>query len=254
MANKPKIAVFKFTGCAGCQMELLRMVDEFPELLDRVEISYFKMAKRDNLLGPYDISLIEGSVSTPRELKEIKEIRKNSKMVVAMGDCAVTGCVPSIRNWIPQHESEELVYEDTLVIGSFRPLGIGEYLKVDYDIPGCPPDKNLILGFLIKSLQELRVYHRPHSVCVECKLKENVCLLTSLMQPCMGPVTRAGCDAICPSGGRVCEGCYGPMNDANPEFLAESFKECGLNDDDISRKFRKYAGLTKEFFKEASKL
>ena len=251
MTDKPKIAVFKFTGCAGCQMEFLRLEDEFEDLLKKVEISYFMMVKRDNSEGPYDISFIEGSISTPRELKEIKELRARSKIIVAFGDCAITGCIPSVRNFIPQRVAEEIVYDDTSVIDSFKLRGIDQYIPVDKYIPGCPPDKNLILGFLVKSLKDVRVYHRPHAVCVECKLKENICLLTSLEEPCMGPVTRAGCGAICPSGGRVCEGCYGPMNDPNPEYLAEVFKEYGLTEADIVRKFRKYAGLTKEFSKEA---
>ena len=250
--DKPEIAVFKFTGCAGCQMEFLRVIDEFEEILNKINFLYFKMAKRDNIDGPYDISLIEGSISTPRELHEIKKIREISKKVVALGDCDGTGCIPSIRGWLTQRLVEEKVYENTSVLDSFPLHGIDEYVKVDTYIPGCPPDKNLIMGFLVKSLQNLRVYHRPHSVCVECKLKENVCLLTSLKEPCMGPVTRAGCGALCPSGGRVCEGCYGPMDDPNPKYLAQAFKECGLSDEEIIRKFRKYAGLTDEFYKEAS--
>jgi len=253
VTDKPKIGVFKLTGCAGCQMELLRMVDESPDILSRVEIAYFRMAQHGNIPGPYDISLVEGSISTPRELREIKDIRQNSKILVAFGDCAGTGCVPSIRNWIPQHASEATVYQDTSVIESFRLRPLAEYVKVDAHLPGCPPDRKMILGFLIKTLQSLRTYLRPHAVCVECKLNENVCLLTSLKQPCMGPVTRGGCGAICPNGGRVCEGCYGPANDANPEHHAQALKECGLSDADITRKFRKYAGLTDEFFKEANK-
>jgi len=254
MPTKPKIAVFKFTGCAGCQMEFLRLADEYPDILGKVELSYFKMAKRDNVAGPYDISLIEGSISCPRELEEIKEIRKHSNVLVALGDCAVNGCLPSIKNWIPQSENERRVYEDTSVVQSFALHGLSEYVKVDAHVSGCPPDKNLMLGLLVKSLQQLRVYHRPHAVCVECKLRENVCLLTALKQPCMGPVTKGGCNALCPSGARVCEGCYGPMSDANAQSLANAFKECGLADDDIMRKFRKYAGLTSEFSKEASKI
>ena len=251
MTAGPKMAVFKLTGCAGCQMELLRVFDDFEELLDKLEVCYFKMAASECSPGPYDVSFVEGSVSTPRELREIKTIRERSKTVVAFGDCAIAGCIPSIRDWLSQRAAEEKVYRDVSVIDSFRLRGIGEYIKADFEIPGCPPDKALITGFLVKRLQRMRAYHRPHSVCIECKLNENTCLLTSLKEPCMGPVTRAGCGAICPSGGRVCEGCFGPMNDTNSRHLAEAFRECGLDDATIVRKFRKYAGLTEELSREA---
>jgi len=251
MTARPTLAVFKFTGCAGCQMELLRVFDESEVLLDRVDVAYFKMAASECSDGPYDISLVEGSVSTPREIGELKHIRKASTTVVALGDCAIAGCIPSIRHWMSQREAEEKVYRDVSVIDSLRLRGIEEYIKVDRQIPGCPPDKEMIAGYLVKRLQNMNVYHRPHAVCVECKLAENTCLLTSLKQPCMGPATRAGCGAICPSGGRVCEGCYGPSNDTNPRHLAEAFRECGLDDEAIVRKFRKYAGLTEELSREA---
>jgi len=247
----PKVAIFKFTGCAGCQMEFLRVFDESEELLDKIRIAYFKMASSDCSPGPYDISFVEGSISTPREIREIKKVRERSITVVAFGDCAITGCVPSIREWMSQQATEGKVYRDTSVIDSIRLRGIGEYIKPDFWIPGCPPDKTMITNFLVRRLQNMGVYQRPHAVCIECKLRENTCLLTSLKEPCMGPVTRAGCGAICPSGGRVCEGCYGPMNDPNPRYLAEVFRECGLDDDGIVRKFRKYAGLTKELSREA---
>jgi coenzyme F420-reducing hydrogenase gamma subunit len=171
--------------------------------------------------------------------------------VVALGDCAIAGSVPSIRAWMPQREAEEKVYPDVSVIDSIPLRGIEEYVKVDRRIPGCPPDREMIAGYLVKRLQNMNVYHRPHAVCIECKLLENPCLLTGPKQPCMGPATRAGCGAICPSGGRVCEGCYGPSNDANPRHLAEAFRECGLDDGAIVRKFRKYAGLTEELSREA---
>lgn len=248
--KKPRVAVYKFTGCAGCQMELLRLEDELLDLVEKIEIVYFMMAQSSVDLGPYDICFVEGSVSTPRELEELKLIRKASKILVAFGDCAITGCIPSIRNHMPQIEAEEAVYEDTTPIKSFRLHGIGEYVHVDLDLPGCPPHKDLILKTITSALQGVPPYLKYHPVCAECKLAENACLLT-LGKPCMGPVTRAGCGAICPSYGRECEGCYGPMSDANAEALAGVFKEMGLSHEDIARKFRKYAGTTREFKKEA---
>ncbi len=242
-----RVAVYKFTGCAGCQMEFLRLEDELLELTKKIEFVYFMMVQNRDELERYDICFVEGSVSTPRELEEIKMIRANTRTLVAFGDCAVTGCVPSIRNWLSQSEAEKVVYKDTSPIRSFKVGGIGEYVPVDLTLPGCPPHKNMILEAITASLLEIRPDLRMHSVCVECKLRENVCILTSLGKACMGPVTRAGCGAICPTYGRECEGCYGPMSDANPASLAAEFHKLGVSSQDLVRKFRKYAGTSKEF-------
>jgi coenzyme F420-reducing hydrogenase gamma subunit len=249
--EKPSVAVYKFTGCAGCQMELLRLEEELLDIVEKVNITYFMMAQTSADLGPYDVCFVEGSVSTPRELEELKILRKSSKVLVAFGDCAITGCVPSIRNYMPQREVEECVYDDPSPISSFRLKGLQEYVPVDVVLPGCPPKKELIFETITSALQGIMPSLREHPVCVECKLRENVCLLTSLGKPCMGPVTKAGCGAICPTYGRVCEGCYGPMSDPNPGELARVFRENGLSRADVVRKFRKYAGDTPEFREEA---
>jgi len=253
---KPKIAVVKMTGCAGCQMEFLRMEEEFLDLLKNVEISYFVMAKRENHEGPYDAAFIEGSVSTPRELNELRELRIRSKTLVAFGDCACSGCVPSILNWIPPAVSAR-VYENFSLIHSKkesfqRVTPLRDFVEVDVELRGCPPRRELILEVLKSLLIGRKPGLKKYSVCMECKMKENVCLLTSEKRPCMGPVTQAGCGAICPTVGRVCEGCYGPMSDANAPSLAREFMElCGLSKDDVVQKFRKYAGLDSKFEGEA---
>jgi coenzyme F420-reducing hydrogenase gamma subunit len=249
--KKPQIAIHKFTGCAGCQLEFLHLEESFIKLLDLFDISYWVMVKRHNSEGPWDISLVEGGISTPEEIREIKEIRKKSKIVVAFGDCAITGCIPSIRNWMPQMEAETKTYPDTSMIHSTKILGIGEYVRVDMNLRGCPPHRDTILEILKAILLNTRPRLRQHPVCVECKLKDNECLITSKKIPCMGPVISAGCGAICPSLHRPCEGCYGPMSNPNPESLAAIFRELGLSEDAITRRFRKYAGMTPEFRQEA---
>ena len=244
---KLKVVVYKFTGCAGCQMEFLRLEDELLDISKKVEIEYFMMVQSNVKLENYDLCFIEGSVSTPRELEEIKNIRSHTKVLVAFGDCAITGCVPSIKNWFSQSDLEHAVYKDTTPIRSFKINGIGEYVAVDIILPGCPPHRNLIFEAIASAFFGIRPKLRMHSVCMECKLRENVCILTSLGKLCMGPVTRAGCGAICPTYGRECEGCYGPMSDANPMALAYEFRRLGISADDLLRKFRKYAGTSKEF-------
>ncbi|MFH1101226.1 MAG: oxidoreductase [Methanobacteriota archaeon] len=251
MNTKPRIAVFKFTGCAGCQLEFLHLEDVFLDLLELFDIRYWKMVKRENDEKEWDISLVEGGISTPWEIEEIKQIRKKTKFLVAFGDCAIGGCIPSIRNWIPQMESEELVYPDPSTIHSTKVLGIGEYVKVDAILKGCPPHRDTIVELLKSALLNIRPRLRQHPVCVECKFNDNACLITSGKKACMGPVISAGCGAICPTLGRECEGCFGPMSNPNAVALASIFKEMGLSDDDIKRKFRKYAGMSPDFRLEA---
>jgi len=250
LSKKPTVAVWKFTGCAGCQMEILRLEDELTSILEAVDIAYFMMAKRQYSSGPYDVSFIEGSVSTPREIEEIKKVRANSKIVVALGDCAIYGCVPSIKNWFPEKIVEERVYENPSEILSIKIRGIDEYVHVDLYLGGCPPHRGMFMETVRALLMNIRPNLRRHAVCMECKFRENECLLTSRRRPCMGPVTLAGCGAICPSFNRDCEGCYGPMSDANATSLAEEFKAIGLSSDEILRKFRKYAGTSPRYAKE----
>lgn len=251
MNEKPKIAVFKFTGCAGCQLELLHLEDIFLKLLDLFDINYWVMVKRENEEKEWDIGLVEGGISTPEEIAEIKEIRKKTKFLVAFGDCAIGGCIPSIRNWMPQMEAENLVYTDTSTIHSTKVLGISEYIKVDDVLKGCPPHRENIVELLKSALLKIQPRLRQHPVCVECKFKDNPCLITSKKMACMGPVTSAGCGALCPSLGRVCEGCFGPMSNPNASALADIFRDIGLSEKDIKRKFRKYAGMSSDFRKEA---
>jgi len=249
--DKLRCGFFKFTGCAGCQMEILRLEEELPRLLELIEIAYWPMVTTKEWEGDLDFAFVEGSVSTPRELREIKEIRERSKVVVAFGECAVTGCIPSIRNFMTQREAEKGVYAHPVWIDSIGLRGISEYVDVDVSVPGCPPHRNTVLEVFKGAVLGRAPNLRRHSVCMECKLKDNGCLLTDEGRPCMGPVINAGCGALCPSLGRVCEGCYGPMSAANASSHAQILMEAGLSEDDVKRKFRKYAGWTPEFRREA---
>ncbi len=256
MTDRLKVAVFKMTGCAGCQMEFLRLEEELPYVLEIADIPYFVMAKRENLKGAYDVSFVEGSISTPRELEELKDLRERSKIVVAFGDCACHGCVPSILNWVPPGVAGKIVYDNFEAIHSKKEsyqkiCPLDEFVPVDIHLRGCPPHKNMILEALRSIALGAKPFLRHHPVCVECKLRENVCILTFEKRPCMGPVTAAGCGAICPTANRECEGCYGPMSDANASSLAQQFLKIGLARGDITRKFRKYAGITQAFAGEA---
>ncbi len=246
---KPKIAVFKFSSCAGCQLELLNIEDYLLDVVGAVDLAYFVMAKRENHEGPYDIGFVEGAVTSPRELIELKKIREECKFLVAMGACACTGGLPSIKNFAgTQRQMEETVYTELWDIKSIPAHGIDYYVKVDEYLRGCPIDINEMVHLIKSLLLGVNPHLRPHSICNECKLKENSCLLLQ-GKPCMGPVTAAGCGALCPSLNKPCEGCRGPANDANAASLARTFLELGLSKDDVVRKFRKYAGNRPEFSK-----
>lgn len=232
-------------------MEFLRLEDELPELLELIDIAYWPMVTSKQWAADLDIALVEGSVSTPRELKEIKEIRQRSKALVAFGDCAITGCIPSIRNFMTQREAEKTVYKNPEWIESMELRGIAEYVDTDVSLPGCPPHRDGIVEVIKSAIIQKRPRIRQHAVCIKCKLKDNSCLLTDEGKPCMGPVTCAGCGVICPTLNRVCEGCYGPMSASNAQSFAEILTESTLSKDNVKLRFRKYAGSTQEFHKEA---
>jgi len=249
--GKPTIAVYKFTSCSGCQLEILNLENSLLDVLGLVDIVYFPMASRSYGQGPFDIGLVEGSVTTPEEAEAIKKVRQEVKTLVALGTCACYGGLPSIKNWNDQLEMTEKVYQNPSVIHSIKASGIDEYVQVDAYLKGCPINKDELLEFIKSACLDIRPNLRPHSVCVECRLNENPCLFITQGKACLGPVTGAGCSALCPTLNRPCEGCRGPANDPNVPSLARSMKEYGLKDDDIKRKFRKYAGEAKEFRKGA---
>lgn len=249
--SKPRIAVYKMSSCAGCQLEILNLEPILLDLLGAVEISYFVMARRENQSGPYDIGLVEGAITCGEEIERLKKARQDCKYLVALGSCACYGGLPSIKNWHPQRVIESRVYDDLSAIHSTTAYGIDYYVPVDAYLKGCPVSREELLEFIKGALLGIRPYLRPHSVCVECKLHENVCLFVTEGKVCLGPVTTAGCGALCPSRSKPCEGCRGPANDANTVSLAQTMAEYGLHHSDILRHFRKFAGMTPEFSKGA---
>ncbi len=251
MTAKPKIAVYKMSSCAGCQLEILNLEHVLLDVINAVDLSYFVMARRDSEPGPYQIGLVEGAVTCGEEIEKLKQARKECETLVALGSCACYGGLPSIKNWTPQRVVESRVYENPAAIHSTTAYGIDYYVAVDAYLKGCPINKEELVEFIKSALLGAKPYLRPHSVCVECKLYENVCVAVSEDIPCMGPVTTAGCGALCPANHKACDGCRGPADDTNAKSLAQTFKEHGLNPGDIKRKFHKFAGMTPEFDKGA---
>jgi sulfhydrogenase subunit delta len=244
---RPKIAVWKLSSCDGCQMSLLDCEDELLALAERVQLAYFPEATRAEVRGPYDLSLVEGSVTTPHEVERLHEIRRQSRVLVAMGACATAGGLQALRNFLPAGELVRLVYaspEYVETLPTSTPLA--DHVKVDYALRGCPVNKRQLLVAL-RALLEGRTPTLPtFSVCLECKRRRNVCVTVARGSACLGPITQAGCGALCPAWGRGCQGCFGPSESANVESMRAVLAGCGLSEDEIGRELRRFNGAARE--------
>ena len=243
---KKKIGIFSLTSCSGCQMEILNFNQELIELMETFDIIHFPMLKEENEKGPYDIAVVEGSVTNEKEVKKIKDIRKKSKFLVALGTCASFGGIPQLKDFLDEKSVEKEVYDSERNVSSIRVSGIGRYVDVDYFLHGCPINK----GDFLRLFNALSIGKVPkqinYPVCVECRKKGNVCLLQQ-GKPCMGPLTFAGCDAQCPSQGIACIGCRGPVDNANVAAEARLLEKHGYKEKDIERYFKTFAGTSKVF-------
>lgn len=253
MANKkPKLAVFKMSSCDGCQLSLLDAEDELLDLLGSVEMAYFPEASSKMMKGPYDIGLVEGSITTPRNVEEIRQIRKDCKFLITIGACATAGGIQALRNWKDTKEFTKIVYASPEYISTLdRSLPVSSFVHVDFELRGCPINKYQLIEVLNAFLNSRKPNIPTHSVCIDCKLKGNVCVMTAHNTICLGPVTQTGCNALCPSYNRGCFGCYGPMDSANTSSLAKQFKEMGSTKFDIMIAFRSFNAYAEAFRKES---
>jgi sulfhydrogenase subunit delta len=236
---KPKIAFFSFTCCEGCQLQVLNLEDEILDLVGQVEITQFREAM-DKVSDDYDIAFIEGSVSQESEIKRLKKIREKAKYLVALGACADLGCVNTLRNRMSRDAAHRLVYgKEAKGDPEFPVRPIDEVVKVDYRVHGCPIDKNEFLEVVSSLLIGKKPNIPDYPVCVECKLRENECLLLKGIW-CLGPITRAGCAAIGPRYGNSCEGCRGFLPDANISSLFEELIERGYSPEEVRAKLEMF--------------
>ena len=217
--NKKKLAIFDLTDCEGCELQLTKILDK----LDGFEIVNWRLFSSKNSAGPFDLALIEGNPVKEDEIKSLKEIRAAAKIVVAFGACAMTGAVPSMIDENKRKILTEKIYGKNYKPKAVSAEPINSYIKVDYYLPGCPSDQKQIKHFLTQLLFDKNPTPRPYPVCLECKYKENECLLLK-KQPCLGPATQGGCGAACPSYGLFCYGCWGPMKGANLRAIRNVFK------------------------------
>ena len=255
--KKLKVGIYGFTGCAGDQLAILHWEDELLDILNSVEIKSFLMAKSDNDEdAELDIAFVEGSISTKEQVEKIKEIRKRSKILVAIGNCACYGGVQLMYYDNDNYEERlKKVYGDIEFIHDtpIESKPISDYVKVDYLIPGCPISKEHFLPIFTKLINDLLPDTYTMPVCMECKWKENECLLMKGI-PCLGPITSAGCGAICPTHNIPCIGCWGLVDDANIKSQLKLLMEHGMSLDDIISRMRIFGGkLAAEKLKEIVK-
>lgn len=246
-ALKPKLAVWKFASCDGCQLALLDLEDELVDISRKVEISYFLEASTFCAPPPYDISLVEGSIVTEHDIKRIQEIRQNSTLLVAIGACATSGGVQALRNKQDIKEMVAYVYPHPEYISTLpTSLPASAYVHVDYQLRGCPINKRQLLELFKALLAGRRPQIPTHSLCMECKLKGNVCLMVAEQIPCLGPITQAGCGAVCPSTKRGCFGCFGPQEDPNVSSLEMQLRTMGIEQDEIDMMLQKLVSFRRQ--------
>jgi coenzyme F420-reducing hydrogenase gamma subunit len=249
--KRPKLAVFKFASCDGCQLSLLDLEDELLDISGQVDIAYFREATSKESKGPFDIAIADGSITTSHDAERIREVRRRSRYLVSLGACATAGGIQALRNFKDVDEFRSIVYArpdyiDTLATST----GFTDHVPVDFELRGCPINKHQLLEVITAFLAGRKPTIPSHSVCVECKLRGNVCVMVT-GTPCLGPVTHAGCGALCPTYQRGCYGCYGPMETPNTVSLSRAFRAAGASQIDLLRVFRTFNANAPAFRKES---
>lgn len=239
MSRKPRVGIFDFTGCEGCELNQLNFEDQLLDIIAQVDIVEWREAM-DARAPEYDIAFVEGALSTPDCITRIHDIRRRTKVLVALGTCAVTGGINAVKNTRPIEEVREEVYgKDKYLFPTLPALPLSAVVKVDHNVRGCPMTQIEFVKVFTSLVMGKEPIEPDQSVCVECKLKENECVYERGMI-CLGPVTRAGCDAQCPSVGQYCTGCRGLVSAPNIAGMEEILVSHGLSVDDAWRRLQLY--------------
>jgi coenzyme F420-reducing hydrogenase gamma subunit len=250
--RKPKLAVWKFSSCDGCQLSLLDCEDELLAVAEAVEIANFPEASRAVVKGPYDLSLVEGSITTAHDAERIHGIRRASKFLVTIGACATAGGIQALRNFKDVKEFTSIVYARPDYIETLKKsTPITDHVFVDFELRGCPINKYQLVEVLSAYLNGRKPNTPPHAVCVECKQRGTVCVMVTGGTPCMGPVTQVGCGALCPGYARGCYGCFGPKETPNTPALSAWCSELGVSDRDLVRAYRSFNAYAEPFRRES---
>jgi sulfhydrogenase subunit delta len=253
--SRPSLAVFKFASCDGCQLQLLDAQGKLLEIADRVRIDHFLEASSLVVPGPYDVGLVEGSISTAHDAERIREVRRQCRYLVTIGACATSGGIQALRNWGKIDDFLGAVYASPEYVTTLATsTAIADHVPVDFELRGCPIDT----GQLVELVTALVLGRKPrvpgHSVCVECKARGTVCVAVAKGIPCLGPVTQAGCGAICPAHDRECFGCYGPSEAVNLVSLTGFYEARGTPRADLTRLVRSFNGYAPAFRAESDRL
>jgi sulfhydrogenase subunit delta len=248
MRSKPRIAVFKFASCDGCQLSLLDAEDDLLGVAEAVDIVYFPEASRTMLKGPYDIGLVEGSITTHHDAERIQQVRRRCRTLITIGACATAGGIQALRNWKDVDEFIRAVYATPDYISTLKmSTPISEHVPVDFELRGCPINKRQLIEWISATLAGRKPNIPAYSVCMECKRRGNVCIEVARGIACLGPVTQAGCGALCPAFDRGCYGCYGPMESPNTAALTSQFRILGQSDRQITQAFRSFNAWAWQF-------
>lgn len=250
--SRPRLAVWKFASCDGCQVRLLDCEDELLAVAEQLDIAYFPKASRRITRGPYDLSLVEGSITTPADGDRILRVRRLSRHLVTIGACATAGGIQALRNFADIRDFAASVYPHPEYLKILATsTSISAHVPVDFELRGCPIDKDQLLEVIKAFLIGRKPVIPGHSVCHECKLRGTVCVMVAHARPCLGPVTQSGCGAICPAYGRGCYGCFGPAETPNTGAIARKFAVLGMAERDIARVFRTFNAAAEAFRRES---
>ena len=254
MARRPRLAVWKFASCDGCQLALLDCEDELLALAEQVDIAYFLEASSNPVRGRYDLSLVEGSITTAADVARIEAVRRASRRLVTIGACATAGGIQALRNASGVADYLAIVYARPDYIDTLsRSTPIAAHVRVDFELQGCPVDRGQLVEVITAFLHGRRPVIDAHSVCLDCKMRGLPCVLVAGGAPCLGPVTRSGCGALCPSVGRPCFGCFGPAETAVTEPLAARLEQLGTERAEVVRLFSTFNAGAEAFAREAER-
>ncbi|MHA3771461.1 NADH-quinone oxidoreductase subunit B family protein [Verrucomicrobiota bacterium sgz303538] len=252
---RPKLAVWKFASCDGCQLSVLDCEDELLAITEKLELAYFMEASSGVVAGPYELSLVDGSITTEHDAEQIHKIRKVSKYLVSIGACATAGGIQALRNFKDVKEFIANVYATPAYIDTLRTsTPIADHVRVDFELQGCPINKDQLLEVIRAFLNGRKPCISPHSLCLDCKRRGLVCVMVAHGTPCMGPVTHAGCGVLCPSFNRGCYGCFGPKETPNTvSFSAWCQDKLGVTRPELVRVFRNFNAAAPAFRKESER-